>query len=117
MQMEVSQVRAEVDKKIAEKEEEFDAVRKNHARAIESMQASLDVEVKARSDASRGKKKAEAAVADLEMSLGIANKNYNEQQKNYRKLQAQFKVCTCIKFILSNKLFAVLVQQYNTRYK
>jgi len=91
MQMEVSQVRAEVDKKIAEKEEEFDAVKKNHGRAIESMQASLDVEVKARSDAARGKKKAEAAVADLEMSLGVANKNYNEQQKNYRKLQAQYK--------------------------
>merc|ERR1712136_24019 len=75
-----TQVKSEVDKKIAEKEEEFDAVKKNHGRAIESMQASLDVEAKARSDASRGKKKAEAAAADIEMSLGAVH-----------KLQAQLK--------------------------
>merc|ERR1712168_666055 len=91
MQLEITQVKSEVDKKIAEKDEEFDAVKKNHSRAIESMQASLDVEAKARSDAARGKKKAEAAAADLEMSLGLANKNLNEQAKVVRKLQAQYK--------------------------
>merc|ERR1712142_575454 len=61
MQLEVTQVRADIDKKLSEKDDEFDAVKKNHSRAIESMQASLDVEAKARSDAARGKKKAEAA--------------------------------------------------------
>merc|ERR1712136_682641 len=86
-----TQVKSEVDKKIAEKEEEFDAVKKNHGRAIESMQASLDVEAKARSDASRGKKKAEAAAADIEMSLGAAHKQLNEQNKTVRKLQAQLR--------------------------
>merc|ERR1712136_281309 len=91
MQIEITQVKSEVDKKIAEKEEEFDAVKKNHSRAIESMQASLDVEAKARSDASRGKKKAEAAAADIEMSLGAAHKQLNEQNKTVRKLQAQLK--------------------------
>ena len=92
MQLEITAVRADVDKKLQEKDEEFDAVRKNHSRAIESMQASLDVEVKARSEAARSKKKAEAAAADLELSLGMANKNLNEQAKLVRKLQAQVKV-------------------------
>merc|ERR1711881_361064 len=40
-QLELGQVRQEIDRKIAEKEEEFNNSRKNHLRAIESMQASL----------------------------------------------------------------------------
>merc|ERR1719458_872029 len=38
-QLELGQVRQEIDRKIAEKEEEFNNTRKNHARAMESMQA------------------------------------------------------------------------------
>merc|ERR1712135_238870 len=38
-----------------------------------------------------GKKKAEAAAADIEMSLGAAHKQLNEQNKTVRKLQAQLK--------------------------
>merc|ERR1719309_1512280 len=91
MQLDITAVRNDVDKKLAEKDEEFDAVKKNHARAIESMQASLDVESKARSDAARQKKKVEAAYADLEVSLGMANKNLSESSKQYRKLQASYK--------------------------
>merc|ERR1719338_66957 len=37
-QLELGQVRQEIDRKIAEKEEEFNNTRKNHARAMESMQ-------------------------------------------------------------------------------
>merc|ERR1712223_1807370 len=40
-QLELSQVRQEIDRRVAEKEEEFNNTRKNHARAMESMSASL----------------------------------------------------------------------------
>jgi len=34
----VQAIRQEIEKRIAEKEEEFESTRKNHARALESMQ-------------------------------------------------------------------------------
>merc|ERR1719483_409346 len=40
-QLELGQVKQEIDRKIAEKEEEFENTRKNHARAMDSMQARL----------------------------------------------------------------------------
>merc|ERR1711956_73103 len=50
-QLELSQVRQEIDRRIAEKEEEFDNTRKTHSRAIESMQATLEAEAKGKADA------------------------------------------------------------------
>merc|ERR1711976_1008987 len=43
-QLELGQVRQEIDRKIQEKEEEFENSRKNHARAMDSLQASLEAE-------------------------------------------------------------------------
>merc|ERR1719431_1234657 len=37
--LELGQVRQEIDRRVAEKEEEFENSRKNHARAMDSMQA------------------------------------------------------------------------------
>jgi hypothetical protein len=37
-QVEISQIRSEIEKRLAEKEEEFENTRKNHQRALESMQ-------------------------------------------------------------------------------
>ncbi len=45
-QVEISQIRSEIEKRIQEKEEEFENTRKNHQRAIDSMQASLETEAK-----------------------------------------------------------------------
>merc|ERR1711994_126834 len=42
--LELGQVKQDVDRKIAEKEEEFNNTRKNHTRAMDSMQASLETE-------------------------------------------------------------------------
>ena len=58
-QLEVSQIRQEIEKRIHEKEEEFENTRKNHQRAIDSMQASLENEVKGRTELLRMKKKLE----------------------------------------------------------
>jgi hypothetical protein len=50
-QMELSTVRQEIDRRIHDKEDEFENTRRNHARAIESMQASLDAESKSKAEA------------------------------------------------------------------
>merc|ERR1712108_16794 len=47
-QLELGQVRQEIDRRVAEKEEEFNNTRKNHQRAMESMQATLEAEQRAR---------------------------------------------------------------------
>merc|ERR1719357_1733269 len=91
LQLEMSQFKAELDRKLAEKDEEFDSTRKNHARALESMQATLDAEVKARADNARAKKNLESQVNDLEMSLDSAGKKLEEAVKNARKYQAAAK--------------------------
>merc|ERR1712172_355568 len=50
-QLELGQVRQEIDRKIQEKEEEFDNTRKNHHRAMDSLQASLEGESRAKAEA------------------------------------------------------------------
>merc|ERR1711872_1087117 len=69
VQLELGQVRQEIDRRIAEKEDEFENTRKCHAKAIESMQTSLEVEAKAKADAIKLKKKLEADINELEISL------------------------------------------------
>merc|ERR1719454_982942 len=75
-------------KSALEEAEGFEATKKNHGRALESMQATLDVEVKARGDAYKAKKSLEAANADLEMQYDVLSKNFADAGKNYKKLQA-----------------------------
>ncbi len=50
-QMELSTVRQEIDRRIHEKEEEFENTRRNHQRALESMQASLEAEGRSKAEA------------------------------------------------------------------
>ena len=47
------QARQEVERRLQEKEEEFENTRKNFARAMDSMQASLEGESKAKQEALR----------------------------------------------------------------
>merc|ERR1711913_222103 len=49
-QMELGQLRQDIDRKIHEKEEEFDNTRKNHTRAIDSITASLEAEQHAKAE-------------------------------------------------------------------
>merc|ERR1739847_249431 len=60
--LELGQVRQEIDRRMAEKEEEFNNTRKNHARAMDSMQASLEGEQRSKAEALRIKKKLEGEI-------------------------------------------------------
>merc|ERR1712184_171253 len=90
-QLELGQVRQEIDRKIQEKEEEFDNTRKNHARAMDSMQASLEAETRAKTEALRIKKKLESDINELEIALDHANKANAEAQKSIKRYQNQLR--------------------------
>merc|ERR1712183_1104502 len=73
MQMELSQVKTEIERRIAEKDEEFAMVRKNQSKA----------------EASRMKKKLEADAADLGLALEHAIAGNAETQNTIKKYQLQ----------------------------
>jgi len=94
-QLELGQVRQEIDRRIAEKEEEFENSRKNHARAMDSMQASLESEQRAKAEALRIKKKLEGDINELEIALDHANKANAEAQKAIKRYQGQMREAEC----------------------
>merc|ERR1719192_2974086 len=73
IQLELSQMRQEIERRIQKKEDEFMMIRKNQTRALESLQAALETETKAKTEALRMKKKLETDVMDLETGLDHAN--------------------------------------------
>merc|ERR1712207_68735 len=89
--LELSQVRQEIDRRVAEKEEEFNTTRKNHQRAMESMSASLESEQRAKGDALRVKKKLEGEINELEIGLDHANKANAEGLKAVKRYQLQLR--------------------------
>merc|ERR1712042_225844 len=72
-QLELTQVRQEIEHRIAEKEEEFIGNKKIMSKAIDTMQSALETESKGKAEALRMKKKLESDVGELEMSLEHAN--------------------------------------------
>merc|ERR1712045_101559 len=90
-QLELGQVRQEIDRRIQEKEEEFDNTRKNHQRAMESLGASLEAEQRAKPEALRIKKKLESDINELEIALDHANKANIEGQKAIKRYQGSLR--------------------------
>ncbi|XP_051835143.1 myosin-7B [Antechinus flavipes] len=90
-QLELSQVKADMDRKLAEKNEESENLRRNHQRTVESLQASLDAEGRARNEALRLKKKMEGDLNELELQLGHATRQASEAHAATRLLQGQLK--------------------------
>merc|ERR1712107_976635 len=84
-QLELGQVKQEIDRRVAEKEEEFNNTRKNHARAMESMSASLEAEQKAKGEALRVKKALEGEINELEIGLDHA-KAYQRAERKCKEL-------------------------------
>uniref|UniRef100_A0AAX7VDV5 Myosin, heavy chain b n=1 Tax=Astatotilapia calliptera TaxID=8154 RepID=A0AAX7VDV5_ASTCA len=91
IQLELTQVKSEVDRKIAEKDEEIEQIKRNSQRVIESMQTTLDAEVRSRNDALRIKKKMEGDLNEMEIQLSHANRQAAESQKQLRNVQGQLK--------------------------
>ncbi|XP_014812460.1 PREDICTED: myosin heavy chain, skeletal muscle, adult [Calidris pugnax] len=91
LQLELNQVKSEIDRKVAEKDEEIDQLKRNHLRIVESMQSTLDAEIRSRNEALRLKKKMEGDLNEMEIQLSHANRQAAEAQKNLRNTQGVLK--------------------------
>merc|ERR1712141_573486 len=86
-QLELTQVRQEIERRMAEKDEEFESTRKNMNKGVENMQAAIEMESKGKAEAVRMKKKLETDVLDLETALDHANAANSDTQKVIKKYQ------------------------------
>merc|ERR1719291_1216881 len=88
-QLELNAVRQEIDRRIAEKEEEFILVKKAQSKALDSMQVALETETKSKAEALRMKKKLEGDAADLGLALEHAIAGNAETQTTIKKYALQ----------------------------
>merc|ERR1712117_945707 len=89
--LELTQVKQEIERRIAQKEEEFASTRKNFGKAIEGMQMALEVETKGKVEALRMKKKLDSDVIDLGIALEHANAANAESQRNISLIQGNIR--------------------------
>jgi len=90
-QLELTQVKQEIERRIKEKEQELEQLRKTLKKSLESMQNSLSLETAAKGEALRQKKKLEADMNELGIALEHANCSNVESQATIKKYQHQIK--------------------------
>ena len=88
-QLELNQAKVEIERRLAEKDEEFAMIKKNQAKALESMQSALETEAKGKAEAIRMKKKLESDAADLGLALEHAIAGNAETQNTIKKYALQ----------------------------
>ena len=91
IQLEVTQVKQDIDTRIHQKEEEFASTKKNFVKALDGMQMALETETKGKVEAIRMKKKLETDVNDLGTALEHANAANFESQKNIKIIQQKLR--------------------------
>ena len=79
--------------------------RKNHARAMDSMQASLESEQRVKAETLRIKKKLEGDINELEIALDHSNKANNEAQKSVKRYQVSFHTASIFGLIIMFRLY------------
>merc|ERR1719234_297626 len=90
-QLELSQVKQEIERRIKEKSDELDVLRKTFQKSLDAMQTSLENETKAKGEALRQKKKLDADMNELTIALEHANGSNQEAQSVIKKYQAAIK--------------------------
>lgn len=92
---ELQALRVEMERRLQEKEEEMEALRKNMQFEIDRLTAALaDAEARMKAEISRLKKKYQAEIAELEMTVDNLNRANIEAQKTIKKQSEQLKVET-----------------------
>lgn len=91
-QLELSQVKGEVDRRVAEKDKEIEQMKRSQQRIVESLQSALDAETCSKNDTMRIRKKMETDLNEMEIQLSHANRQAAEAQKQLRNVQAHLKV-------------------------
>ncbi|NXK95372.1 MYSS protein, partial [Formicarius rufipectus] len=88
---ELTQIKAEFSRKIADKDEEINHLKKNHERTVETMQYVLNAEIRSRSESLRLKKKMEEDLNEMDIQLSHANYEAAEAQKHLHSIQGALK--------------------------
>ncbi|KAG7247114.1 hypothetical protein CRUP_025300, partial [Coryphaenoides rupestris] len=86
VQLELTQVKED-----CREDEEIEQIKRNSQRVMDSMQSTLDAEIRSRNDALRIKKKMEGDLNEMEVQLSHANRQASEAQKQLRNVQGQLK--------------------------
>ncbi|XP_075990900.1 paramyosin, long form-like [Anticarsia gemmatalis] len=87
---ELGQFRHEAERRLQEKEEEIEAIRKQTSIEIEQLNARVvEAETKLKSEVTRIKKKLQIQITELELSLDVANKTNIDLQKTIKKQSLQ----------------------------
>uniref|UniRef100_UPI0037E8DB2D myosin-6 n=1 Tax=Semicossyphus pulcher TaxID=241346 RepID=UPI0037E8DB2D len=90
-QLEFNQVKADMERKLSEKDEEMEQAKRNHQRVVDTLQSSLEAETRSRNEALRLKKKMEGDLNEMEIQLSQANRQAAEAQKQLKGLHAHLK--------------------------
>jgi len=87
LSLELTQIKQEIDRRVAQKEDELASTKKNFGKALDGIQMTLEAEIKGKTEALRQKKKLETDVIDLGLALEHANAANAENQRNILRLQ------------------------------
>ncbi|XP_062376904.1 myosin-7-like [Sardina pilchardus] len=90
-QLEFNQIKADIERKLSEKDEEMEQAKRNHQRMVDSLQSALESETRSRNEALRIKKKMEGDLNEMEIQLSQANRQAAEAQKHLKSLQGHLK--------------------------
>ncbi|XP_046879899.1 myosin-7-like [Hypomesus transpacificus] len=90
-QLEFNQVKADIERKLVEKDEEMEMAKRNQQRVVDTLQSSLESETRSRNEALRLKKKMEGDLNEMEIQLSQANRQAAEAQKQLKGLHAHMK--------------------------
>ncbi|XP_062407439.1 myosin-6 [Sardina pilchardus] len=90
-QLEFNQVKADIERKLAEKDEEMEQAKRNYQRMLESLQTNLESETRSRNETLRIKKKMEGDLNEMEIQLSQANRQAADAQKQLKTVQAFLK--------------------------
>merc|ERR1711892_423670 len=91
LQLELNQVKQEIENRIHMKEEEFASTKKNFAKSLDGVQMALESETKGKIEALRVKKELQTDVTELETALDHANAANTERQKNIKLTQQRLR--------------------------
>uniref|UniRef100_A0A3Q1B277 Myosin heavy chain 7 n=1 Tax=Amphiprion ocellaris TaxID=80972 RepID=A0A3Q1B277_AMPOC len=92
-QLEFNQIKADIERKLAEKDEEMEQSKRNLQRTVDTLQSSLEAECRSRNEALRLKKKMEGDLNEMEIQLSQANRQAAEAQKQLKSVHAHLKDC------------------------
>jgi len=109
---ELGQYRHDMERRLAEKEEAFESLKKQMSIEIDQLNCRLvEAETKLKTEVTRIRKKLQITITELEMSLDVANKNNIELQKSIKKQSLQLTELTSM-YEESQRQLHITIDQY-----